>query len=97
MIFAGYTGFAGNQKVPKVSQVIDSQGTFFRLVQEILQKEHKDHHIQAGVVLALHEVTESYVIHLLEDTKLCTIYAKHVTILPRDMTLAQRIQGENVK
>ena len=27
-ISAGYTGFAGNQKVPKVNQVIDSQGTF---------------------------------------------------------------------
>ena len=66
-------------------------------MQEILQKEHGDHQIQAGVVLALHEATESYMICLLEDTNLCTIHAKHVTILPRDMRLAQRIWGENVK
>ena len=33
-----------------------------------MQKEHGDHWIQAGVVLALHEVTEAYIIHLMEDT-----------------------------
>ena len=57
-------------------------------MQEIFQKEHGDHHIQAGAVLALHEATESYIICLLEDTNLCAIHAKHVTILPWDMRLA---------
>ena len=70
---------------------------FLQLVREILQREHGDHHIQAGVVLALHEATEAYLLQLLADTNLCTIHAKCVTILPRDMRLARRIQGENVK
>ena len=48
-------------------------------------------------MLALHEAMESYMIHLLEDTNLCAIHAKSVTILPRDMRVAQRIWGENVK
>ena len=61
---------------------------FLRLVQEILQKEHAFHVIQAGAVLALHNAVESYLIRLMEDTNLCAIHAKRVTILPRDMQLA---------
>ena len=61
---------------------------FLRLVREILQKEHAFHLIQAGAILALHEVAESYLIRSMEDTNLCTIHTKGVTILPRDMQLA---------
>jgi len=31
---------------------------------------------------------------LFEDTNLCAIHAKRVTIMPRDMQLARRIRGE---
>ena len=85
------------RKFQKSTELLIPKAPFLRPVWEILQKEHGDHQIQTGVVLALHEATESYMIHLLEDTNLCTIHAKHVTILPWDMRLAQRIQGENVK
>ena len=47
-------------------------------MQGILQKEHGNHQIQVGVVLALHEAMESYMIRLLEDTNLCAIHAKCV-------------------
>ena len=62
-----------------------------------MQKEHGDHQIQAGAMLALYEATEAYIICLMEGTNLCTIHAKHVMILPQDMRLAHRIGGENVK
>ena len=84
-------------KFQKSTELLIPQVPFLRLVREIIQKEHEDCHIQAGLVLALHEATESYIIHLLEDTNLYAIHAKHVTILPRDMRLAQRIQDENFK
>ena len=42
-----------------------AKAPFLWLVREILQKEHGDHHIQAGVVLVLHEATKSCLIHLL--------------------------------
>ena len=61
---------------------------FLRLVREILQKEHAFHLIQAGAVLALHEAVESYLKRLMDDTSLCTIHAKRITVLPRDMQLA---------
>ena len=62
---------------------------FLQLVKEVLQQEHRDHHIPAGAVLALHEATEAYIIWLLEDTNLCTTDAKCIIILPRDMQLAR--------
>ena len=62
-----------------------------------MQKEHGDHQIQAGAVLALHEATEAYIICLMEDKNLCAIHAKHVMILLQDMRLARRIRGGNVK
>ena len=44
--------------------------------------------MQAGAVLALHEAAEAYLVCLFEDTNLCTIHAKYVTIMPKDMQLA---------
>ena len=31
---------------------------------------------------------------LFEDTNLCAIHAKRITIMPKDMQLAKRIRGE---
>ena len=50
--------------------------------------------IQAGAVLALHKVAESYIVHLFKDTNLCAIHAKCITIKPRDIQLACWIRGE---
>ena len=66
---------------------------FLRLVREILQKEQPLHLIQAGAVLTLLEAAESYLIRLMEDTNLCAIHTKRVTILPTDMQLACWIGG----
>ena len=85
------------QKFQKSTVLLIPKTPFLWLVREILQKEHGDHIIQAGAVLALHEATEAYLIHLLKDTNLCTIHAKHVTILAHDMRLARRIWGDNIK
>ena len=47
-----------------------------------------------GAVDALHEASEDYLITLLEDANLLAIHAKHVTLQPRDVQLARRIQGD---
>ena len=44
--------------------------------------------------MALQEAAEAYLIALLEDSNLLAIHAKHVTIMPKDTQLAQRIRGE---
>jgi histone H3 len=45
--------------------------------------------------MALQEAAEAYLVGLLEDTNLCAIHAKRVTVQPVDMKLARRIRGEH--
>ena len=47
-----------------------------------------------GAVDALHEASEDYLITLLEDANLLAIHARCVTLQPRDIQLARRIQGD---
>ena len=44
--------------------------------------------------LVLQEASEAYLVGLFEDTNLCAIHAKRVTIMPKDVQLARRIRGE---
>ena len=53
-----------------------------------------DLRFQSSAVLALQEACEAYLVELFEDTNLCAIHAKRVTIMPKDMQLARRIRGE---
>jgi histone H3 len=81
---------------------------FQRLVREIAQDYKTDLRFQSLVytphenlfsfvmqsVLALQEAAEAYLVGLFEDTNLCAIHAKRVTIMPKDIQLARRIRGE---
>jgi histone H3 len=44
-------------------------------------------------ILALQEAAEAYLVCLFEDTNICAIHAKRVTIMPKDMQLVMRIRG----
>jgi histone H3 len=63
-------------------------------VREITQKFKADFRYQSSAIGCLQEATESYLVGLFEDTNLCSIHAKRVTIMPRDIQLALRIRGE---
>ena len=67
---------------------------FQRLVREIAQDFKTDLRFQGSSVLALQEACEAYIIGLFEDTNLCALHAKRVTIMPKDVQLARRIRGE---
>jgi histone H3 len=67
---------------------------FQRLVREIAQDFKNDLRFQGSAILALQEAAESYLVGLFEDTNICAIHAKRVTIMPKDMQLARRIRGE---
>lgn len=45
-------------------------------------------------ILWFQEASEAYLVGLFEDTNLCAIHAKRVTIMPKDIQLARRIRGE---
>lgn len=67
---------------------------FQRLLREVAQEFGTDLRFQSTAMLALQEAAEAYLVGLFEDTNLCAIHAKRVTILPKDMQLARRIRGE---
>jgi histone H3/H4 len=51
---------------------------------------------QSHAVLALQEAAEAYLVGLFEDTNLCAIHSKRVTIMSKDVQLARRIRGERL-
>lgn len=83
------------RKYQKTTHLIISKSPFQRLVREIARDYiGNDWRFQSTALLALQEASEAYLIGLLEDTNLCAIHAKRVTIMPKDMQLARRIRGE---
>ena len=82
------------RRYQKSSELLIRRMPFQRLVREIAQVDNPYVHFQSGVILALQESAEAYLVGLLEDSNLCAIHAKRVTIMPKDMQLAQRIRGE---
>ncbi|KAJ6151078.1 centromere protein Cse4 [Penicillium chermesinum] len=48
---------------------------------------------QSHAIQALQEAAEAFMVHLFEDTNLCALHAKRVTIMQKDIQLARRIRG----
>uniref|UniRef100_K3Z0N4 Histone H3 n=1 Tax=Setaria italica TaxID=4555 RepID=K3Z0N4_SETIT len=82
------------RKYQKATELLIRKLPFQRLVREIAQLYKSDLRFQSHAVLALQEAAESYLVSLFEDTNLCAIHAKRVTIMPKDVHLATRIRGE---
>ena len=82
------------RKYQKSTELLIRKLPFQRLVREIAQEYKTDLRFQSSAVLALQEASESYLVGLFEDTNLCAIHAKRVTIMPKDMQLARRIRGD---
>jgi histone H3/H4 len=70
---------------------------FQRLVREIAIEFKTDCKFQSQAILALQEAAEAFLVGLFEDTNLCAIHAKRVTIMPKDMQLARRLRGEKLQ
>ena len=67
---------------------------FSRLVREVAQDCKTGLRFQPQAIGALQEAAEAYLVGSFEDTNLCAIHAKRVTIMPKDIQLARRIRGE---
>lgn len=88
------------RKYQKSSDLLIRKLPFQRLVREVADglkaagqvAEH--YRFQSHALLALQEAAEAYLVSLFDDTNLCAIHARRVTIFPRDMQLARRIRGD---
>lgn len=82
------------RRYQKSTELLIRRMPFQRLVREIAQDFKMDLRFQSAAIGCLQESAEAYLTGLFEDTNLCAIHAKRVTIMPKDMQLARRIRGE---
>ena len=85
----------------KSTELLIRKLPFQRLVQEIASDSEVIKsplcgkvRFQSAAIMALQEATEAYLVGLFEDSNLCAIHARRVTIMPKDIQLARRIRGE---
>merc|ERR1712137_450558 len=82
------------RRYQKSTELLIRKLPFQRPVREIAQDFKTDLRFQSAAIGALQEASEAYLVGLFEDTNLCAIHAKRVTIMPKDIQLARRIRGE---
>ncbi|EAR88155.1 histone H3.4 (macronuclear) [Tetrahymena thermophila SB210] len=82
------------RKYQKTTDLLIRKLPFQRLVRDIAMEMKSDIRFQSQAILALQEAAEAYLVGLFEDTNLCAIHARRVTIMTKDLHLARRIRGE---
>ena len=82
------------RRYQKSTELLLRKLPFQRPGREIAADFKGDLRFQSSAVFALQEAAEAYLVGLFEDTNLCAIHAKRVTIMPKDIQLARRIRGE---
>ncbi len=82
------------RRYQKGTELLIRKLPFQRLVREVAQQFMRDIRFQSSALGALQEAAEAYLVGLFEDTNLCAIHAKRVTIMVKDINLARRIRGE---
>ena len=83
------------RRYQKSTELLIRKLPFQRLVREIAQDFKTDLRFQGSAVLALQESAEAYLVGLFEDTNLCAIHAKRVTIMPKDIQYCRRRKTAN--
>lgn len=66
---------------------------FSRVVKEICHKYKDGIRWRMQAISALHYAAEAHIVDIFEDAYLCSIHAKRVTLMVRDIQLARRIRG----
>ena len=77
------------RRYQKSTELLIRKLLFQHLVHEILQGYGVGYRVTPAMMMALQEAAEAYLVQLLEDSNLCAIHAKHITIQPKDMQWAR--------
>ena len=96
-VLSGHYGLMGDQEVPETNWLPDQEITLCEVGVGNCSGTKGDLQVQVSALLALQEAAEVYMVSLFEDANLCATHAKRVTLMPKDIQLAQRIWGDMVK
>ena len=96
----GATSLSKIHHYQKTFKFLIAMRPFVRLVREILNNagvtSRTDLRIQSSAIVILQTAAEVYLVSHFEDTGLCAIHAKCVTVMPKDTHLALRIRRDKV-
>eukprot|EP00804_Cyclotella_cryptica_P013287 CCRYP_018645-RA/>CCRYP_018645-RA protein AED:0.08 eAED:0.07 QI:0/-1/0/1/-1/0/1/0/134 len=81
------------RKYQKSTDLLIRKLPFQRFLREVTQDFRGDMRYTATSLAASQEASEAYLIGLMEDTNLCAIHARRVTIMPKDMQLSGELKG----
>jgi len=72
---------------------------FSRLVYDLTETMFPGQNLRFSLrgIAALHVAAEDYLVGLFEDSLLCALHAKRVTLMKKDMILAQKLRGDYMK
>lgn len=82
------------RRYQKTTELLIGKMPFQRVIREITNDFKSNCRFQTSTLMALQEASEAYMVGLFEDSNLCAIHARRVTIMPRDMQLARRLRSE---
>ena len=82
------------KRYQKTVDMLLPRASFQRVVRAITMEMDHTLRFQSQALQALQEASEAYIVGLFEDTNLCAIHAKRVTVQRKDMDLARRIRGD---
>ncbi|XP_073454501.1 histone H3-like centromeric protein A isoform X2 [Aquarana catesbeiana] len=83
------------RKYQKSTDLLIRKAPFARLVREVCMEYTRGVPFmwQSLAIMALQEAAEAFLVRLFEDSYLCCLHAKRVTLFVQDMQLARRIRG----
>ncbi len=84
------------RRYQKTTDLLIQKMPFQRLVREVSENCRSDMRFQASAMLAIQEASEAYLVSLFEDSMLCALHSKRITIFPRDLQLSRRLRGERL-
>ena len=82
------------KRYQKSTALLLPRASFQRVVRSVCSEIDNDLRFQAQALIALQEAAEAYLVGIFEDSNLCCLHAKRVTIQKKDMELARRIRGD---
>jgi histone H3 len=67
---------------------------FQRLIRDIARSSNAEVRFSSQGLIALQEASECFLTGIFEDSYICALHAKRVTLMVKDMQLARRIRGD---
>ncbi|CAI2382499.1 unnamed protein product [Moneuplotes crassus] len=85
------------KKYQKEQKRLSAKVPFIRKVRAILSSLDSEIRLKEATIEAFREAAEAYMTDILSDANLCAIHAKRQTVMTKDLLLATKIRGDELR